>query len=101
MIPSLILNLFMVAVNIVCLIIGLKRLEPRILFRYFTVLSNLFCGVACACVAIAWCTGTLPKWVVLLKYVSTVAVGVTLLTVFLFLGPSSGEWKKLLVEKRE
>ena len=96
MIPSVILNIVIFAVNIVCTIVGLKKLEPKILFRYFTVLSNLFCAAAAAITAIAGAFGTLPLWVVLLKYTGTAAVTVTLLTVLLFLAPSSGEWKKLL-----
>ena len=40
--------------------------------------------------------GALPLWAVLFKYAGTAAVTVTLLTVFLFLGPVSGQWKKLL-----
>lgn len=96
MIPSVIINCAIVLINIVCTIVGLKKLEPRLLFRYFTVLSNLLCAAASACVALAWCFGALPKWVVLFKYVGTVAVCVTLVTVFAFLAPTSGEWKKLL-----
>ena len=96
MIPSVILNTLLVVINIVCTVFALTKLKPNILFRYFTVLSNLFCAVAAACVALAWTRGALPIWIVLLKYVGTVAVSVTLLTVFLFLAPVSGEWKKLL-----
>ena len=96
MIPSVILNTLLVVINIVCTVFALTKLKPNILFRYFTVLSNLFCAVAAACVALAWTRGALPMWVVILKYVATVAVMVTLVTVFVFLAPVSGEWKKLL-----
>ena len=96
MIASLILNGLLVLINIVCTVVALKKLEPKILFRYFTVLSNLFCAAAAACVMIGWTQGALPLWIVLLKYVATVAVCVTLVTVFVFLAPVSGEWKKLL-----
>lgn len=60
-------------------------------FRFFTVLSNVFCAVA----ALLMCLAPSQSWVWLLKYVATVAVSVTLLTVFLFLGPSFG-YKELL-----
>lgn len=97
MIPSVILNCILILINIVCTVVAHQRLEPRILYRYFTVLSNLFCAAAAVAVVITWLVcGALPLWVVLFKYVGTVAVSVTLLTVFLFLAPVSGEWKKLL-----
>lgn len=96
MIPSVILNIIIFAVNVVCVVFGLKKLEPKILFRYFTVLSNVFCAAAAAVTAIAYAFGPLPLWVVILKYVGTAAVTVTLVTVFAFLGPVSGEWKHLL-----
>lgn len=96
MIPSVIINALIVLINIGGVIAALKVMQPKILFRYFTVLSNLFCAAASIAVLIAWACGGLPLWVVLLKYVGTVAVAVTLVTVFAFLGPVSGEWKLLL-----
>lgn len=96
MIPSVIINALIVLINIGGIIAALRVLEPKILFRYFTVLSNLLCAIASVAVLIAWACGGLPQWVVLLKYVGTVAVAVTLVTVFAFLGPVSGEWKHLL-----
>ena len=96
MVPSVVLNAFLVIVNLVCIPIGLKKLGLLGLFRYFTVLSNVLCALCAAVVLIAWTTGALPLWVILLKFVGTVAVSVTLLTVFLYLAPVSGEWKKLL-----
>ena len=96
MIPSVILNAFLIIVNLVCIPIGLKKLGFLGLFRYFTVLSNVLCALCAAVVLITWTTGALPLWVILLKYVGTVAVSVTLITVFAFLAPVSGEWKKLL-----
>lgn len=97
MIPSVIINAVIFLINIVCVVYALKKMKPGPLFRYFTVLSNLFCALASACVVVAWLAcGTLPLWAVLMKYTGTVAVTITLLTVFIFLAPSSGEWKKLL-----
>lgn len=58
---------------------GLKSL------RFFTILSNLFCAV-CALLLVL----SLAQWAWLLKYVGTVAVTVTLLTVLFFLGPNMG-----------
>ena len=96
MIPSVILNAILVVINIVCTLIGLKKRSVQGLFRYFTVQSNLLCALCSIVVLIAWTRGALPLWAILLKFVGTVAVSVTLLTVFLFLGPVSGEWKLLL-----
>lgn len=96
MIPSIVLNAFLVVTSIVCTVLGLKKRSVQGLFRYFTVQSNLFCALCAIVVLLAWTTGALPKWVILLKYIGTVAVSVTLITVFAFLAPVSGEWKKLL-----
>ena len=62
-----------------------------IAFRYFTVLSNVFCAAA----ALLICFASSVSWVWTLKYIGTVAVTVTMLTVFLFLGPNLG-YKMLL-----
>ena len=60
-------------------------------FRYFTVLSNVLCAVS----ALLMCFSPSLIWVWTLKYIGTAAVTVTMLTVFLFLGPNMG-YKKLL-----
>ncbi len=60
--------------------------------RYFTVQSNLLCGVA-ALLMVLWPD---EHWAWLVKYVGTAAVTVTMLTVFLFLGPSMGSVWPLL-----
>ena len=49
-------------------------------FRFFTVLSNAFCGIA----ALIMVVGNASQVAVMLKYLGTVSVTVTLLTVFLF-----------------
>lgn len=65
-------------------------------FRYFTTLSNLLSGAAAllivVCDALLLPSGgtVLPDWAALIKYIGTVAVAVTFLTVVIFLGPSSG-----------
>ena len=53
--------------------------------RFFTILSNLFCAVS----ALLWVLSS-SYWAWLFKYVGTVAVTVTLLTVIFFLGPNMG-----------
>jgi hypothetical protein len=58
--------------------------------RFFTVLSNLFCAFASLLMAVALLGGIPPRWVWLVKYVSTVAVSVTFTTVMVFLGPQYG-----------
>ena len=60
-------------------------------FRFFTVLSNVFCAAA----SLLMCFAPSGTAVWLLKYVGTVAVTVTMLTVFLFLGPNMG-YRELL-----
>ena len=57
--------------------------------RFFTVLSNLFSGFTSLLMAFAL-FGQVPRWLWLLKYVSTHTVTVTLLTVLFFLGPTMG-----------
>lgn len=61
-------------------------------FRFFTVLSNAFCGIT----ALVMVIDNASPVAVMLKYLATVSVTVTLLTVFLFLGPSQGGYKDLL-----
>lgn len=94
---SLVINAFIFAVTAV-LTLRLFYQEGRWAvsngtpaFRYFTVLSNEFCAVA----ALLMCLAPTQSWVWLLKYVATVAVSVTMLTVLLFLGPNYG-YKELL-----
>ena len=59
-------------------------------FRYFTILSNAFCAVSALGMVIAQAGGTVSQGVLLLKYLGTVSVTVTLLTVLFFLGPTQG-----------
>ena len=96
MIPSILFNAAIVVITAVCVGIGIKLDGFKKNFRYFTVLSNVLCAITSLCVIFAWIGGSLPLWAVLLKFVGTAAVSVTMLTVVLFLGPTSGEWKLLL-----
>ena len=59
-------------------------------FRYFTVLSNLFCALTALILLLCEIFGAMPAWAVILKYMGTVSVTVTFLTVLLFLWPSVG-----------
>ena len=65
-------------------------------FRFFTVLSNAFCALAALAMAVSQLGGEPSPAVLLMKYLGTVSVTVTLLTVFLFLGPSMGGYGELL-----
>ena len=60
-------------------------------FRYFTVQSNVLCAVA----ALMMCFDAFLPWAWGLKYIGTVSVTVTMLAVFLFLGPNMG-YRELL-----
>ena len=53
--------------------------------RFFTILSNLFCAISALLLVFSS-----SYWAWLLKYIGTVAVTVTLLTVMFFLGPNMG-----------
>lgn len=59
-------------------------------FRYFTVLSNALCALTALVMAVGQLRGALTPAVLTFKYLGTVSVTVTLLTVFLFLGPTQG-----------
>ncbi|MBR0507433.1 MAG: hypothetical protein IJJ86_02375 [Clostridia bacterium] len=97
MIPSLILNAAIVLIVLGCIVWALFKVSPkRRLFYYFTTLSNVLCAIAALAVLIAQLCGGLPFWALLLKYAGTAAVTVTMLTVLLFLGPVSKDWKGLL-----
>lgn len=97
MLPSLILNALNTVLVTGCMVWGIRKSNPASsLFRYFTTLSNILSALASLAVVIALICGALPLWTLLLKYAGTVAVTVTLLTVFLFLGPSTHDWKGLL-----
>lgn len=65
-------------------------------FRFFTCQSNVLCAVAALFMALAQIKGTIPFGIWLLKYLGTVTVTVTMMTVFLYLGPTMGGYKELL-----
>ncbi len=62
-------------------------------FRYFTIDSNLFCGIAALCEAVQVLRrpeGDAPEWTSVFLLAGVSAVTVTLLTVLCFLGPVFG-----------
>ena len=92
---SIILNLSIVIATIGAVYAHARHNPISIVMRYFTVLSNLLCAAAAAAVVVGRLTGSVPEAVLVLKYVGTCAVTVTLLTVLLFLGPTIG-YKRLV-----
>ena len=63
---------------------GLKQ------FRYFTVLSNALCAISALMMALGQIRGDVSRPVFLIKYLGTVSVTVTFVTVLLFLAPFQG-----------
>lgn len=95
MVPSLIMNALNFVFVLGSVLWGMKKAKPRrAVFRYFTTLSNVLCALASLVLVVLYIFGkALPFWALLLKYAGTAAVSVTMLTVFLFLGPTSHDWK--------
>lgn len=95
---SIAINAIIFAVTLALVIRCFKREgqwafeNGRRAFRFFTVQSNAFCAIS----ALLMCLAPGARWAWLAKYVGTAAVSVTMLTVFLFLGPSMGGLKPLL-----
>ncbi len=57
---------------------------------YFTAQSNVLCAAVALAVAVMRLNGAVPAALLVFKFVATVAVLVTLLTVLFFLGPHYG-----------
>jgi len=101
---DIILNALVFAATL-ALLVGFARKDGewtsgplRKAFRFFTCQSNVLCAAVCLLTALFGMFGPLPEWVWLLKYIGTVAVTVTMLTVFFFLAPSVGKgWAKRLL----
>ena len=96
MIPSVIFNAAIVVLTAGAVAGHMKKAPPKVLLRFFTVLSNLLCALAALAVGIARLCGEAPQWVLVLKFVGTAAVSVTFLTVMCFLGPVVYDYKKML-----
>lgn len=107
MVPSAVFNEAIVFFTVLALRALVRRTPEEKLpesFRYFTVLSNLFCGLTALILLLVELFGAMPAWAVALKYMGTVAVTVTILTVFLYLLPAThdfdvmlGHWPELIM----
>ena len=92
MVPSAVINEAIVFFTVLAMIGLVKRTPSEKLpesFRYFTVLSNLLCALTALILLVCELFGAMPAWAVVLKYVGTAAVTVTLCTVVFFLLPVS------------
>ena len=92
MVPSAVINEAIVFFTVLAMIALVRRTPEGKMpenFRYFTVLSNLFCALTALILLIFELFGAMPAWAVALKYMGTVAVTVTFLTVCLFLLPAT------------
>ena len=92
MVPSAVINeaiVFITAAAMVVLVRRVSREKLKESFRYFTVLSNVFCAFTALILLLSELFGAMPAWAVALKYMGTVAVTVTFLTVCLFLLPAT------------
>ena len=71
---------------------GNMRVNRSVIFRYFTVDSNILCAVSCVFSLIQTLRGHQAgsKTLMLFRYAGTAAVTVTMMTVLLFLGPLYG-----------
>lgn len=78
--------------------------KPADAFRYFTTDSNLLSGAAALLITASDIAllvrggDMLPEWAVAVKYVGTVAVMVTFLTVMVFLGPAAS-YKEMFADE--
>ena len=99
MVPSAVINeaiVFLTALAMGALVRRTPKEKLPGSFRYFTVLSNLFCALTALILLVCELFGAMPAWTVALKYMGTVAVAVTLLTVFLYLLPVTRSLEGLL-----
>ena len=99
MVPSAVINEAIVFFTVLAMIALVRRTPREKLpenFRYFTVLSNLFCALTALILLVCELCGAMPPWAAALKYMGTAAVTVTLVTVFVYLLPAAGSLKGLL-----
>ena len=87
---SIIINLAAAIAAFCAVAVTVRRNSLRSVMKFFTAQSNVFCAAACLAVAVFRLLGFVPKGVLIWKYSGTVAVTVTLLTVFLFLSRQYG-----------
>ena len=96
MIPSVIANAAFAVCAAAAVYAHTRNAPVRVVYRYFTVLSNTLCAAACLAVLICRLGGGVPRAVLILKYVGTAAVSVTMLTVLIFLAPHVYDFKLLM-----
>ncbi len=94
-------NALMITVSVLHACRKVKKNNGKLgeVFRYFTVLSNVFCALASLAAAVSAGTGGISFGVSVLKYAATCAVTVTMLTVFVFLAPTVGSLTPLIQEQ--
>ena len=93
MVPSAVINEAIVFCTVLSMRALIRRTPKEKLaesFRFFTVLSNLFCALTAFILLLCELFSAMPGWAVVLKYMGVSAVTVTFLTVLLFLWPSLG-----------
>ena len=95
MIPSIAVNLIIAVAAVSAALAHVRKSPLRVVLRFFTALSNLLCAAAALILALCRLCGGAPQAALVLKYVGTASVTVTLLTVLAFLGPTIG-YKRLL-----
>ena len=99
---SIIINAVMFVTTLTIIISYFKRdgqwqIESGLVrFRFFTTISNAFCAIAALMMAVSQISGSVSPFVLHMKYLGTVSVTVTFLTVFLLLIPFKGGFKKWL-----
>ena len=99
MVPSAVMNEAIVFFTVLAFRALVQRTPKEKLpesFRYFTVLSNLFCAFTALLLLLCELFGAMPAWVATLKYMGTAAVTVTLVTVFVYLLPVTRSLRGLL-----
>lgn len=76
------------------------RNRLRVALRFFTCQSNVLCAAGALLTAVAAMTGEVPRWIWTLKYIGTVAVTITMATVFVYLAPMIGKgWAGRLITR--
>lgn len=90
MLPSVLVNAALAVCAVAAVWGHTKKAPLKIILRYFTALSNLFCALCALAVVVCRACGSVPNTVLILKFVGTAAVTVTMLTVLAFLGPTLG-----------
>ena len=105
-IADIIINLAIFGITAALLIVfaredgGWTTKKLRTAFRFFTCQSNVLCAAAALLTAVAAMAGDVPRWIWTLKYIGTVAVTITMATVFIYLAPLVGKgWADRLIRR--